>query len=267
MRIKDWLADSQRQLEKAGITTARLDCLVLLEDVTGRDRAWLLANPEAKLTAAQQKKLNTKVAQRSKHQPLAYIRGKTEFFGRQFIINKDVLEPRPESETMIEQLKKLPQPAHIIDIGTGSGALAITAKLEIPQATVTGVDIDPACLKVARQNATQHKGEVSFHKSDLLSAVDVGPNTTLLCNLPYVSDSYTLNDAAMNEPRLAIFGGKDGLDHYRNLFQQINGLKTKPTYVLTESLPFQHADLATIAKDNGYNQLEEDDFVQVLALK
>src|SRR3954465_12642831 len=107
MRVKAWLEKATKKLEQAGIGTARLDALVLLEDVTGRDRAWLLAHQEHEISATESAKLTKLVNQRAKHFPLAYVRGRTEFYGRNFVITPAVLEPRPESETMIDCLKKL----------------------------------------------------------------------------------------------------------------------------------------------------------------
>ncbi len=268
METNIWLKAACQRLEKAGISTARLDCLVLLEDILGKDKAFILAHPERKLTPALVTKLDGQIQQREAHTPLAYIRGKTEFYGREFIINKDVLEPRPESETMIDMLKKLSQLTkitEIVDVGTGSGALAITAKLELPNLKVTGVDIEATCLSVARQNAQRRALTITLKKSDLLESVVVTPGAVLLCNLPYVPDDYKLNDAAMNEPKKAIFGGEDGLDLYRRLFKQIEALPHRPAYVLTESLPFQHKALAKIAKKQGFKEFRNEDFIQVFA--
>src|SRR3712207_3680013 len=132
MTIQDWLRRSVGKLEEAGIGTARLDCLVLLEDITTKSRAYLLAHPETILDKDQVTKLDKLVERRSHHEPLAYIREKTEFYGRMFYINHSVLEPRPETETMIELAKSLAlEPnSSVADIGTDSGAIAITIKLE-----------------------------------------------------------------------------------------------------------------------------------------
>ena len=260
-----------------------MDTLVLLEDATGKERGWLLAHPEADLgkllmlQGLSLQQLEAKVKQRARHEPLAYIRGKTEFYGREFIINKDVLEPRPESETIITLLKTLlhhkspiskEAPWKLIDVGTGSGALATTAKLEVAGAEVIATDIDPKCLVVAKKNAQRLGAEVKFFKGNLLEPIYTLLTTPylLLCNLPYVPDDYQLNSAAMNEPRTAIFGGPDGLDLYRHLFEQIDSLPTKPQYVLTESLPLQHKNLATIAKKHGYKSARTTDFIQVFEI-
>lgn len=277
MTIGTWLQINENTLHKAAVGTARLDCMVLLEDAVGKDRSWLLAHSETTLQSTVLRNLDRQIARRARHEPLAYIRGKTEFYGREFYINKRVLEPRPESETMIElalevigyRLEVKVKKPRIIDIGTGSGALAVTTKLEIPEAEVIATDIDTECLKVARKNAQNLSADVEFIEGDLLQPIyNLQPVTynLLLANLPYVPDNFTINDAAMNEPRHAIFGGPDGLDLYRRLFQQITFLLQKPKYVLTESLPFQHKKLSAIAKQADYKLYETNDFIQVFKL-
>ena len=264
MKITDWLTANTKTLEAADVPTARLDCLVLLEDLLGKNKASILAHMNETLTSDQLSTLRTQVENRAKHIPLAFIRGRTEFYGREFIVTENVLEPRPESETMIDLLKKINKITTIIDVGTGSGALAITTALELPHAKTHAIDIDPKCLEVARKNDAKHRTSITFHQGDL---VDPIPNktlqgATLLANLPYVPNEYALNQAAMNEPRIAIFGGEDGLDLYRQLFEQIS-VKSRPSHILTESLPFQHQDLRSIALQHGYIQTTEDDFIQV----
>lgn len=262
--ISKWLAKATARLSGADITTARLDALVLLEDVTRKDRAHLLAHLEDELSDEQLHKLQQQLEQRAKHIPLAYIRGKTEFYGREFKLTNDVLEPRPESETMIELLKALPASsrATVIDVGTGSGALAITAAIELQTVQVIATDIDPACLAVARTNCELHKATADLQHTDLIEGLKLQPDTVLLANLPYVPDDYKINDAAMMEPRLAIFGGLDGLDLFRRLFRQASTQTHPPARILTESLPFQHQELAKIAQQHGYNQTKEEDFIQ-----
>lgn len=267
MTLQEWLQNNQKQLEGVGITTARLDCLVLLEDALGKDRTLLLAHPEIELTSEQEFTLNEQITERLNHIPLAYIRGKSDFYGRTFVVNHNVLEPRPESETIIDLLKGLNpgSGAVIADIGTGSGALAITAKLEYPEANVYGVDIDPECLEVAKTNAVHLGAQVTFLESDLLSGLTTSGSTpfALLCNLPYVPNTFQINPAAMNEPRLAIFGGYDGLDLYRKMFSQIVSTQWYPHFLLTESLPPQHEQLAELAQVKGYKQKLEEDFIQL----
>lgn len=273
MKLSDWLASAAKELDQAGIGTARLDALVLLEGATERDRAYLLAHPETPMQEDILQKLAKQIRRRAKHEPLAYIRGNTEFYGREFMVNKDVLEPRSESETMIDLLKELCKvqpcskvaPCKVVDVGTGSGALAITAKLEIPELEVMGTDIDPGCLKVARQNTRKHGANIKFFEGNLLEPLQTLDSElyALLCNLPYVPDNYAINQAAAMEPRLAIYGGPDGLDIYRRLFGQVNRGKYRTHFVFTESLPPQHKELAQIAKKSGFKLHASDDFIQV----
>jgi release factor glutamine methyltransferase len=181
------------------------------------------------------------------------------------MIDHRVLEPRPESETIVELLKKLPlsDMPKLADIGTGSGMLAITAKLELPKAKVIATDIDQNCLDIAAQNAQKHGTKIAFRQGDLLEPLKDEPFDALLCNLPYVPDNFQINPAAMREPRLAIFGGPDGLGLYRKLFTQLESRHHKPRYVLTESLPPQHHLLAEIARKHGYALDTKDDFIQI----
>lgn len=285
MNNDQWLRQTVIALDTAGIATARLDAIVLLEDITGKDRSWLLAHPEYKLTSEQVSKLTSAVERRIKHEPMAYIRGKSEFYGREFIVSKDTLEPRPETETMVELLKEILNSQklyplqdslvterqnvnlRIVDIGTGSGCLAITAKLEFPGTEVAATDISPACIKIANQNAKNLSAHINFFIGNLLESLPQSSfslhNAIILANLPYVPDSHTINQAAMFEPKSAIFGGEDGLDLYRRLFEQIISLNQTSAYLLTESLPFQHNELAAIALSAGYRLRQTADFIQV----
>ena len=261
---EQWLKQATNTLKAANIGSARLDALVLLEDEIGRNRAWILAHPERPILAQSLKKLNKKLARRANHEPLAYIRGFSEFYGRRFKVNKRVLEPRPESETMIDLLKelKLPKNTWIADIGTGSGALGISAALELHNHHIDLYDIDASALAVARHNCALHELRLHCYKRDLLNR-PVRPYDVLLANLPYVPDKWQINQAAAMEPRIAIFGGKDGLDIYRRLFEQLSKLNWQPKYIFTESLPPQHKKLAQIAKKCSFKLQKSQDFIQL----
>lgn len=275
MKIAEWLKQAEMKLTEAGIGSAQLDALILLEDELGKDRAHLLAHPEIILETPAQGytlcRLEAKLERRLKHEPMAYIRSFSEFYGRNFKIDKRVLEPRVESEAMIELLLNLNLPAapQIADIGTGSGALAITAKLELPEAQVLATEIDKAALEVAKQNAKELGADIKFLQGDLLQPL-LSTNyylpTTILANLPYVPNNWQINEAAAMEPRVAIFGGVDGLDLYRRLFGQISARAHMPQFVLTESLPPQHQKLSDIAASHQYKLHKSNDFIQVFKL-
>lgn len=288
MNVETWLKQVAKILETAGIGTARLDSLVLLEDATSKDRSWLLAHSDTNLSQLLAQgpsfgkcsldELNAKVERRTAHEPLAYIRGRTEFYGREFYVDHRVLEPRPESETIITMLKtfSLSENCTIVDVGTGSGALAITAKLELPTAEVWATDVDPACLTVAHRNAERHGTDISFTEADLLVSQHANKSkkvlfsdhsqkkdVVVLANLPYVPDDFTVNAAALQEPHLAIFGGTDGLDLYRRLFKQLRKVMIQSVVVCTESLPPQHEALEMIAQVTGFHLQQAEDFIQL----
>jgi release factor glutamine methyltransferase len=262
----------QRLLESNGITTARLDALVLLEDTTGINRARLLAEPLSQLTPSSLQKYKRQIEQRAGQLPLAYVRGRSEFYGREFKIDQRVLEPRPESESMIDELKTIltsPKTVTVIDVGTGSGALIITAKLELPFIDAVAIDIASGAITVARRNIKTHRVKVDLLQGDLIQPL---PDTiwshdcVILANLPYVPDYWQLNPPALREPAGAIFGGPDGLDLYRRLFAALTQLPTPPVWVLTESLPPQHQALKQLAKNSGFICKATNDFILVFGL-
>ncbi len=268
MRVGDYLAYAEKKLADASIGSARLDVLILLEDELNRDRAAILARPERKLAEGARARLDKRLSRRAKHEPLAYIRGFSDFYGRRFKVNHRVLEPRPESETMVELLVKLAGGDRgaakwkIVDVGCGSGAIGITAALELHNHGVDLYDIDAAALAVTKHNCAFHELHLRTVKRDLLRATHKRYDV-ILANLPYVPDSWKINEAAAMEPRHAIFGGNDGLDFYRRLFEQLSHFSWKPIFIFTESLPPQHKSLAQIAVQAGFKQINKQDFIQV----
>ena len=265
MDLDNWLRLRTAKLLDAGIESARLDCLLLLEDKLKKDRSWLLAHPEMTLSDEHVASLDQSIARRSKHEPMAYIRGYSEFYGRIFHVTNSVLAPRPESESIITMLKRLqlPDAPVVIDVGTGSGALAVTASLELPDAKVYATDIDPACLAVAAGNAKQLGADCKLTKANLLeSNLPMPACYVVLANLPYVPDAMAINAAAGHEPRHAIFGGEDGLDLYRQLADQVRAVSPSPVHILTESLLFQHAELAAIMAGAGYSLVASEGLAQ-----
>ena len=276
MNVESFLTEATQRLTAAGITTARLDSLVFLEDELGIDRASLLAHLDQEIVAAPLLELNKKIAQRAAHMPLAYIRGKAEFYGREFFVNDQVLVPRPESEKLIDLLRSAAfvvpppyTPLQVADVGAGSGCLGITAALEFPGAHVNFFDIDSSALTVAIKNAKKYRLEQPhFYEEDLLVTRHglARAYDAVLANLPYVPDTYQINEAAGHEPKIALFGGKDGLNLYRKLWRQISGVDEKPKYIITESFPFQHEENAKLAKIADYSLQATDDFAQRFVL-
>lgn len=270
MTIATFLEQATARLGQAKISTARLDCLVLLEDVLGRDRAHLLAHTDAIIPLTTEVYLNNKIVQRASHMPLAYIRGKVSFYGREFIVTPNVLVPRPETETMIGMVKALPSknvPVWFLDIGAGSGCVGITAGLEIKNSKIELSDISQNTLDVAAKNAQVHNITARYRHADLLSRPFIHRYDVFLANLPYVPDAHPINEAARHEPPLALFGGSDGLVLYRRFWQQVHIIPAmyKPTHILTESLPTQHDEIALLARRAGYQLEKREGLIQQFA--
>lgn len=285
MTVGAFLNESVHRLKIASVPSYRLDAEVLISETLGVDKSWLLAHEDEELTSEQTSALERIVNRRSNHEPVAYILGSKEFYGRDFYVNKDVLVPRPESETMIELLLnqigdwrlEIEDGLQIVDIGTGSGNLIITAKLEMPKVesrkskvSYIGLDISKTALEIAKRNAKNLKANVDFKHFDLLKdnlslILSSKFSICILANLPYVPTSYPINEPAKQEPKIALFSGDDGLYYYRQLFKQMltltaNGLLLT---VFTEALPFQHAELVSIAKSSGFKLTESKDLIQV----
>lgn len=266
--IASWLNQATVSLKKVGINSARLDAQLLLEDTLSKSRQWILARDETEVENADLITLNKKLVQRIEHTPLAYIVGYKEFYGRKFIVDKNVLIPRPESEAIIELLCTIMHTQAesidtIVDIGTGSGILAITAKLEYPDLKVIATDVSSKALGVAQKNAAILQAEVKFIKSDLFSSISDLQPSVLLVNLPYVPDDLVTSEEITKEPPEALFSGEDGLDHYRKFWDQIAGLKNKPKYIITESLESQHEDMTDLARYANYSFETSNTLIQL----
>lgn len=214
-------------LNEAAATITRRDAEVLAQHILGRDRAWLLAHPEAELREEEAARLRALAVRRAAQEPLQHLTGVQEFFGRMFVVSPDVLIPRPETELLVEAVlewirsRALTSP-RILDVGAGSGAISVTLALELPQASVTAVDLSPAALAVAERNAKRLGAAIRFLQSDLLAALDSNTFDVIVSNPPYIplADALTLaREVVAHEPHLALFAG-DGLEVYRRLIPQ-----------------------------------------------
>lgn len=236
MDVQSLLSQAQNDLTHAGIPSARLDSLILLEDATAKDRAWLLAHPEHVLTDTQAALLKHQLSRRLAREPLAYIRGFSEFYGRTFKVTPDTLIPRPETEHLIETAMRL-SPMHILDVGTGSGAIAVSLALALPKAEVRACDISLAALNVARHNAAAFGAHVVFYQDNLLAKAETYDLIT--ANLPYVDPSWERSPETAYEPALALFADNHGLALITTLLNQAPGHLTPRGYLLLEADPRQ----------------------------
>ena len=201
--------------------TAQRDAELLLLHALHLTRAELMTHPERELTERQTNHYQAAIARRAHHEPVQHITGRKEFYGRDFIVNRLVLIPRPETEHLVEFVLGIdPAPRRILDIGTGSGILAITLALELPDASVMATDISTAALAVAQKNAEQLGAteRVRFVASDLFAALGDERFDCIVSNPPYVATGEVLEPQVRDfEPAAALYAGKDGLAIYRRL--------------------------------------------------
>jgi release factor glutamine methyltransferase len=215
--VRDQLGGARRRLTQAGIARAALDAEVLLGHLLKRSREWLWAHDDHPLRAAQAQRYGQLLAQRSRRVPVAYLTGVKEFYGEPIRVTRGVLVPRPDTELLVEAglrfLHDRPGARDVIDLGTGSGAIAIAVSRNCPRARVHALDDDDRALQVARANvrAGQLSGRVQVRRSDLFQRAR--PADLVLANLPYLSSASLghLPPDVRHEPKRALNGGADGL--------------------------------------------------------
>jgi release factor glutamine methyltransferase len=199
---------------------------MLLAHALGWDHAALLTHPEHILTAAEANRFETMLNRRAASEPIQYILGSQEFFGLRFEVSPAVLIPRPETEHLVEAvLERFGRNAapRIVDVGTGSGAIAIALAHEMPKAHIVAVDCSAAALAVAQTNALQHRvaERVTFLQSDLLRSVQENDFDAVVSNPPYISSGETLESQVLHyEPHGALFAGPTGIEIYERLIPQ-----------------------------------------------
>lgn len=247
------------RLGLSGVGSPRLDAELLLADVLGLGRAALLARRPEPLPPAALAPFEARVARRAAREPVAYILGRQEFYGLEFEVTRDVLIPRPETELLVDEalgfLRERPA-GLVVDVGTGSGCLAVTIAVHVPQVRVVAVDASAAALEVARRNARRHAvaGQVELRQGDLLSEV-AGPADLIVANLPYVSTEEVetlMPDVRLYEPRLALDGGAgDGTGLIRTLVAQAVGRLAPGGLLLLEVAAGQAARVADLLRSAG----------------
>lgn len=247
-------------LKAAGIDSGRLDTALLLGKVTEQSRAWLLAHDDETLTPDQETAFLALLAKRAERHPLVHLTNNREFYGLDLYIDADVLTPRVETEKMVDYaIKYTPQNSRLIDIGTGSGAIAIAIKKHRPDLTVIGTDVTDEALAVARKNITHYGLDIELIKSDLFEAVD-GSFETVVTNLPYLKDDADLMPEVQKEPAVALFGGDDGLVLYRKFLRRLPTYLKSGGFLFTECDPWQHESLIGEAKEAGLQPIEQEDY-------
>ncbi len=232
MLLKDALKAATDDLTTAQVPSPRMNAELLLMFTLGCDRAHLFAHPERELTIEEQTHYQEALTRRATGVPAQYITGHQEFWGMDFIVTPAVLIPRPETEHVIETVLHLSQKQNrggdvcrIVDVGTGSGCLALALAKEFPQADIHATDISPAALEIARANAARHQMEsrIHFHQTDLLQGLTPGTFDFVVSNPPYVGEAeedQVQLEVRKFEPRSAVFAGPTGLEVIERLIPQ-----------------------------------------------
>ncbi len=262
--IDSWLTGAIRQLLDAGIPSARLDAELMLAHTLRKDVTWLHAHNDEALDPRHREIANARLQLRLDRVPIAYILGYKEFYGRRFTVTTTTLIPRPESEAMIELLGELPlQPdMKLVDVGTGTGCLGITAKLEHPELDVTLLDIDIHTLNVAEKNADTLKADVTALKSDLLEGYPYQADI-ILANLPYVDPEWETSPETQHEPEIALFAKDNGLALIKKLIDQCQMKLAPQGYVLIESDLRQQHIITLYAEQHGLSHVKTHGLIAV----
>jgi release factor glutamine methyltransferase len=241
--LRQALSGAIEELTAGQVGSPRMNAETLLMFTLGCDRAYLYAHPEQKLTAAELARYQAAIGERASGKPAQYITGHQEFWGLDLVVSPAVLIPRPETEHVVETALGLarawPRP-RIVDVGTGSGCIALALARELPPAEICGVDISEEALEIARANAArlQLDQQVSFRQGDLLSGFPRGGGFDLVVsNPPYVGEAEpekTQREVREFEPKVAVFAGMDGLSVYQRLIPQAHEVLKEGGWLVME---------------------------------
>jgi release factor glutamine methyltransferase len=229
--VREALAGAADALAAARLETPQLDAELLLAEATGWDRARLVAEPETGVPAAPARRFGELVRRRLRREPVAYILGRKGFRHLELAVDRRVLVPRPETELLVE-LALERRPPRVLDVGTGSGAIALAVADELPECEVTATDTSPGALEVARANARRLglAERVRFVEGTLPELDEGNAWDLVLANLPYVAERDWADlepEVTQWEPREALLAGPDGLDAYRSFIPQCAGYLKK----------------------------------------
>lgn len=287
MKLREWLGHGEALLaEGPHADRARRDAETLLLHHIGKNKAWLIAHSNEEFAGCSSIGYAGLLERRRKGEPIQYLIGECEFYGLPFRVTPDVLIPRPETEHLVERIIELTTksgasglasetwattpfaaPVRMLDVGTGSGAIAITLATKLPNAVITAIDISEPALSVARENAFRNHAadRVRFLCGDLLAPVAGEKFEIIVSNPPYVPDTdraLIAVEVREHEPHVALFGGNDGLEIYRRLFPAAYAALVPGGHLAVEIGFSQMSAVRTLLADSGFENIEFTDDLQ-----
>lgn len=258
IRIDRALALASEQLGKVS-DSPRLDAELLLTQAIDVPRSYLFAHPEDTLDSSASERFFSAIARREKGEPIAYIHGEKEFWSLNLMVSPDTLVPRPETEVLVQEaLALIPEDceADILDLGTGSGAIALAIASERPEVRVVATDISKSALGIARENARQLEIiNVIFEPGDWIEPVRGRSFNVVVSNPPYVCSEDAALESLTYEPLSALAAGKDGLAAIRIIAAQCGDILEPGGALLLEHGAGQHGEVAAILADSGWNSI------------
>lgn len=257
--IRGTIRRGAERLAVAGIQTARRDAELLLLHVLGRNSAWLFGREDEPLDEQEQAGFDRLIERRLTREPVSHLLGLRGFWTHEFEVSRDVLDPRPDTETLIEAVLEVvterAAPMRLLDLGTGSGCIALTLLGELPAAQAVAVDLSPNALAVAGRNALRlgYSDRIEFVESDWATAVS-GPFDIVVANPPYIRSgdiAGLMPEVARHEPHLALDGGADGLVAYRSIVADLSRLVRPGALVAMEVGAGQAAAVSALLDGAG----------------
>ena len=267
MIISEWLKTATKSLKNIGISSARLDAELILANTLRKNRTYLHAHLDEEIDPRRFDIANARLDLRLDRVPIAYILGYKEFYGRRFTVSPSVLIPRPESEDLISLFLELTASEIaekvLIDVGTGSGCLGITAKLERSNLSVILSDISKPALNIAEKNANALNADVHIQQQSLLNG-QLKPVDYIFANLPYVDKNWDVSPELQYEPKIALFAEDEGLKLILQLILQAPRCLTSEGLLFIEADPQQHNRIIDEAVKNGFVKERVLNYILVL---
>ena len=267
MIVSEWLKTATKSLKAENIPSARLDAELILANTLRKNRTYLHAHLDEEIDPRRFDIANARLDLRLDRVPIAYILGYKEFYGRRFTVSPSVLIPRPESEDLISLFLELTASEIaekiLIDVGTGSGCLGITAKLERSNLSVILSDISKPALNIAEKNANALNADVHIQQQSLLNG-QLKPVDYIFANLPYVDKNWDVSPELQYEPEIALFAEDEGLKLILQLISQAPRYLTPEGLLFIEADPQQHNRIIDEAVKNGFVKERVLNYILVL---